>query len=101
MVVSSMVQGTGLRQFNPEIRKASVAVELVPGASGDDVTGVIHAAYRQVFGNAHIMESERVVSAESQLRGGNLSVRDFVRSLAKSAFYRSRFFDNCSRYRSI
>ena len=101
MAASSTLQGTALRGFNPEIRKASVAVELIPGASGDDVTGVIYAAYRQVFGNAHIMESERVVAAESQLRSGNISVREFVRSLAKSELYRSRFVDGCSRYRSM
>ena len=94
-------QGDDKRQFNPEIPKASAAVELFPGASEDDITAVIRAAYRQVFGNAHIMESERVVVAESQLRLGILPVREFIRALAKSALYRSRFVENCSRYRSI
>ncbi len=47
------------------------------------------------------MESERSIVAESQFKRGEISVREFVRQLAKSEFYRSRFFDNCYRYRSI
>jgi phycoerythrin-associated linker protein len=39
--------------------------------------------------------------AESQFKLGDLSVRDFVRSIAKSDLYRSRFFESCSRYRYI
>jgi phycoerythrin-associated linker protein len=62
---------------------------------------VIRAAYRQVMGNAHVMESERLTVAESQLKRGELSVREFVRQLANSELYRSRFFDNCYRYRAI
>lgn len=62
---------------------------------------MIRAAYRQVMGNAHVMESERLTVAESQLKRGELSVREFVRQLANSELYRSRFFDNCYRYRAI
>ncbi|MBP0016411.1 MAG: phycobilisome rod-core linker polypeptide [Cyanobacteria bacterium SBLK] len=75
--------------------------EVYPDASEADLEVIIRAAYRQVFGNAHIMESERLVVPESQFKRGELSVREFVRRIAKSEFYRSRFFDNCSRYRSI
>ena len=59
---------------------------------GDDETTlnlVISACYRHVFGNTMPMESERLGSAESQLRDGRFSVREFVRSLAKSPFYTS------------
>jgi len=47
------------------------------------------------------MDSERLTLAESKLKQGDLNVREFVRRLAKSDLYRSRFFDNCYRYRSI
>ncbi|MBF2034627.1 MAG: phycobilisome linker polypeptide [Leptolyngbyaceae cyanobacterium T60_A2020_046] len=57
-----------------------------------DVDAVIRAAYRQVFGNQYIMASERLVSAESLLRQGDISVRDFVRALALSDLYRDKFF---------
>ncbi|MEM9539654.1 MAG: phycobilisome rod-core linker polypeptide [Cyanobacteria bacterium P01_E01_bin.42] len=72
-----------------------------PDTSEADLDVIIRATYRQVFGNAHIMESERLVVPESQFKRGELSVREFVRRIAKSELYRSRFFDNCSRYRSI
>jgi uncharacterized protein YbcV (DUF1398 family) len=81
--------------------KETAPVELCPGYSSSDADVVIRAVYRQVLGNAHVMESERLVVAESQLQRGEMTVREFVRCLAKSELYRSRFFDNCYRYRSI
>ncbi len=74
-------------------------VKFVPGASEEDVALVIRAAYKQVLGNAHVMESERLVAAESQLRNGDLTVRDFVRALAKSDLYKTRFINSSPRYR--
>ncbi len=62
---------------------------------------LINAVYRQVLGNAYVMESERLVVPESQLQAREISVREFVRQVAKSELYRSRFFDNCYRYRAI
>ena len=76
-------------------------LELLPGTSAEEVEVVIRAVYRQVMGNAHIMESERLVVPESQLKRGELSVREFVRQVAKSELYRSRFADNCYRYRAM
>ena len=81
--------------------KETELVELLPGCSQEDVETIIRAIYRQVLGNAHIMESERLVVSESKLKLGNISVREFVRELAKSELYRSRFFDNCYRYRAM
>ena len=75
-------------------------VEFIPGGSDQDAEIVIKALYKQVLGNAYVMESERFLVAESQLKQGNLSVREFVRVLAKSELYKSRFIDNCPRYRS-
>jgi phycoerythrin-associated linker protein len=75
--------------------------ELWPGSSSDDKATVMNAAYRQVLGNAHVMESERLVSAESYLCNGQFSVREFVRALAKSDFYRSRFFSTSAPYRFV
>ena len=69
--------------------------------SNIDVEALINAIYRQVLGNAYVMESERLVVPESQLRANEISTREFVRRVAKSELYRSRFFDNCYRYRAI
>jgi phycoerythrin-associated linker protein len=74
-------------------------VEWVPGLSADERENVINAVYRQVLGNAYVMESERLAVAESQFKLGEFSVREFVRAVAKSDLYRARFFEACPRYR--
>lgn len=76
-------------------------LEWVTGNSNEDLEIIIKAVYRQVFGNAYVMESERLSVPESQFKRGELTVRDFVRQMAKSELYRSRFFDSCARYRAI
>lgn len=76
-------------------------IELLSGSSEQEIETLIRAVYRQVLGNAYVMKSERLRAPESQLRQSELSVREFVRQVAKSDLYRSRFFDNCFRYRAI
>lgn len=76
-------------------------VEWVPGRSQEEAETLIKAVYRQVLGNAYVMESERLTVPESQFKLGELSVRDFVRAVAKSELYCSRFFTSCARYRAI
>lgn len=76
-------------------------VEWVSGQSQEDFETIIRAVYRQVLGNAYVMESERLTVAESQFKRGELSVREFVRTVAKSDLYCSRFFTSCARYRAI
>ncbi|WP_013324028.1 phycobilisome linker polypeptide [Gloeothece verrucosa] len=76
-------------------------IELTPGRSLEEVEIVIRAVYRQVLGNAYVMESERATVPESKLKQGELSVREFVRAVAKSDLYRSRFFETSPRYRFI
>ncbi|MEM9534646.1 MAG: phycobilisome linker polypeptide [Cyanobacteria bacterium P01_E01_bin.45] len=66
-------------------------VELRPNQSQQDAQAVIQAVYRQLLGNEHLMKSERLISAESMLRDGYSTVRDFVRSLAKSELYKQKF----------
>ncbi len=75
--------------------------EYVPGRSEEEVESIIRAVYRQVLGNAYIMESERATVPESQFKRGELSVREFVRAIAKSDAYISRFFETSPRYRFI
>jgi phycoerythrin-associated linker protein len=76
-------------------------LELRPMSALDDVQTVIRAVYKQVLGNPHVMESERLVTAESQLCDGSMSVREFVRTVAKSDFYRARYFESCAPYRFV
>ncbi|MEM6427371.1 MAG: phycobilisome linker polypeptide [Cyanobacteria bacterium P01_D01_bin.128] len=76
-------------------------VEWMAGGSEQDAENYIRTVYRQVLGNTYVMESERLTTPESQFRQGALSVREFVRAVAKSALYRDRFVANCPRHRTI
>ncbi len=66
-------------------------VELRPNWTQDEIQGVILAAYRQVLGNEHLMQSERLVGSESLLAKGIITVREFVRAIAQSELYRQKF----------
>tara|TARA_B100000029_G_scaffold436483_1_gene451116 strand:+ start:177 stop:1142 length:966 start_codon:yes stop_codon:yes gene_type:complete len=61
----------------------------------------IKASYRQVFGNFAPMESERPIDAERRLRNGDISIREFIRLIAKSTFYKTHYFENVNQQRSI
>jgi phycoerythrin-associated linker protein len=70
-------------------------------ASDQDKSTIIRTVYQQVLGRQYIMESERLTGAESLFRNGYLSVREFVRAVAKSGLYRAKFFENCNPYHFI
>ncbi|WP_293144046.1 MULTISPECIES: phycobilisome rod-core linker polypeptide [unclassified Microcoleus] len=79
----------------------STKCELWQTSGADEVQAVIRAVYKQVLGNPHVMESERLVTAESQLCDRSISVREFVRLVAKSDFYSTRYFQKCAPYRFV
>jgi phycocyanin-associated rod linker protein len=70
---------------------AASPTELRPNWTPEDASNVIHAVYRQIFGNAHLMASERQPALESLLNNGQITVREFVRALAKSNLYKEKF----------
>jgi phycoerythrin-associated linker protein len=70
-------------------------------ASDQDKSTIVRTVYQQVLGRQYIMESERLTGAESLFRNGYLSVREFVRAVAKSGLYRAKFFENCNPYHFI
>ena len=88
----------GVERFSQE---SEAPLELIPGDDDARKEQIIRAVYKQVLGNAYVMESERQLVAESQFKLGEISVRELVRRIAKSDLYRERFFDACSRYRYI
>lgn len=55
-------------------------------------TAVILGAYRQVFGR-DVYEGQRITTAEVKLKGGEITVREFVRQLAKSKVFRSLYWE--------
>jgi len=88
----------GVERFSEE---SEAPLELLPGDEDSKKEQIIRAVYKQVLGNAYVMESERQLVAESQFKLGEISVRELVRRIAKSDLYRSRLFETCARYRYI
>ncbi len=64
-----------------------------------EMTNLIEAAYRQIF--FHAFKWDREVNLESQLRNGQITVRDFIRGLLLSKTFKNSFYDKNSNYRFI
>ena len=86
----------GIERFAGDRNKENWAV-----SSQEEKQALIRAVYKQVLGNQYVMESERLTQAESLFKNNALSVREFVRTVAKSGLYRSKFFENCNPYHFI
>ena len=69
--------------------------------SDNEVEELIWAAYRQIFSEHLVLKSSRQVSLETQLKNRAITVRDFIRGLAKSQVYRRLVIENNSNYRVV
>lgn len=76
-------------------------VELRHSPTEDELEVVIRAVYKQVLGNANLFSAQRLDSAESLLKNGDITVRGFVRIVAQSDLYKSLFFEGSPPYRFI
>jgi len=63
----------------------------------EDQNFVIEAAYRQIFFHAFKVDRDRTL--ESQLRDGQITVRDFIRSLCLSDTFNRSFYTLNSNYK--
>ena len=63
----------------------------------EDQNFVIEAAYRQIFFHAFKVDRDRTL--ESQLRDGQINVREFIRSLCLSDTFNRSFYNLNSNYR--
>lgn len=62
---------------------------LEDATSATEIEQLIWAAYRQVFNEQEILRFNRQITLETQLKNRSITVRDFIRGLAKSErFYR-------------
>ena len=86
----------GIERFSSDRNKENWS-----NATENDKAALIRAVYRQVLGNQYVMNSERLDGPESLFKRGYLSVREFVRQVAKSGLYRSKFFESTNPYRFI
>lgn len=100
-----------LLTYSPSSQNARVTGYVVPGdeqprifssdnlLSPSDMDVLIEAAYRQLF--FHAFAADREPFLESQLRSGQITVRDFVRGLLLSNTYKRSFYDLNSNYRFV
>ena len=77
----------------PKIYSAENAFSLT------EMNELIDAAYRQIFFYAFKSDRERFL--ESQLRNGQITVRDFIRGLLLSETFYNSFYEKNSNYRFV
>ncbi|MFO7630084.1 MAG: phycobilisome rod-core linker polypeptide [Prochlorococcaceae cyanobacterium] len=73
------------------------AVSMDKAMDREDQNFVIEAAYRQIFFHAFKVDRDRTL--ECQLRDGQITVRDFIRSLCLSDTFNRSFYNLNSNYR--
>lgn len=69
--------------------------------SSSEMDELIRAAYLQVFHEQQMLKSNRQTLLESQLRNGQITVREFVRGLALSNPFRTNNYNANSNYRFV
>jgi phycobilisome rod-core linker protein len=67
--------------------------------SSNQIGDLIEAAYRQIFFHAFAADREKFL--ESQLRSGQITVRDFIRGLCLSNTFTNSFYNLNSNYRFV
>ncbi len=91
---STDAQGLQLPQsyFNAAERRQKFVMK--PGLSTLEKQSVIKAAYRQIFERDITRAYNQSISyLESQVKNGDISMKEFVRRLCKSPLYRKQFFE--------
>ena len=91
---SDDAQGLELPQsyFNAAERRPKFVMKT--GLSTSEKISVIKAAYRQIFERDITRAYSQSISyLESQVKNGDISMKEFVRRLAKSPLYRKQFFE--------
>jgi phycobilisome core-membrane linker protein len=91
---SNDLQGLKLPQIYSKAGINTPRFVMKPGLSPDEKQMVIKAAYRQVF-ERDIVKAYGVSSSviESQVKKGQISIKEFIRALGKSSLYRKQFYE--------
>ena len=101
-----------LLKYAPVTQNQRVAGYDIPGdetldkpgemmSTATDIDETIWAAYRQVFSEHQILSSNRQKFLESQLRYGQVTVREFIRGLAASDPFLRLNYETNSNYRFV
>jgi phycocyanin-associated rod linker protein len=92
---------TGAARLGTTAYSDAKPLELRNNWDSADAKIVIRAIYRQVLGNDYLMANERLVGLESLLCNGQITVREFVRGVAKSDLYKNKYFHSVFQTRAI
>jgi len=95
-------QGLQLPQiyFNSAERRPKFVMK--PGLSAGEKQEVVKAAYRQIFERDITRAYSQSISyLESQVKNGDISMKEFVRRLGKSPLYRKQFYERFINSRVI
>nr|YP_010338549.1 phycytochrome bilisome core-membrane linker protein [Rhodaphanes brevistipitata]UNJ18499.1 phycytochrome bilisome core-membrane linker protein [Rhodaphanes brevistipitata] len=91
---STDLQGLRLPQIYANAGVTTPRFVMKPGLSENEKSAVIKACYRQVFERDIAKAYNLSLSTlESQVKNGQLSVKEFIRALGKSTIYQSQFYD--------
>ncbi len=86
-------QGLNLPQLYAEASERRPKYAMKPGLSAIEKNDVIKAAYRQIFERDITRAySQSISDLESKVKNGDISMKEFVRRMAKSPLYRQQFF---------
>ena len=67
--------------------------------SASDMDMLITAAYRQIYNEQQMLAHHRQRFLESQLRAGQITVKDFIRGLVLSDSFRRLTYESNNNYR--
>jgi phycobilisome rod-core linker protein len=67
--------------------------------AASELDDLIKAAYRQIFNEQQMLERHRQRFLESQLKSGQITVKDFIRGLVLSDSFRRLTFESNNNYR--
>jgi phycobilisome rod-core linker protein len=97
-----------LSSQNQRVRGFEIASEEQPRVyslynlpHGCEMDEIIWAAYRQIFNEQQILVKHRQTTLESQLRNGQITVRDFIKNLVLSDSFRHLNYDTNNNYRFV
>ena len=88
--------------INARVNNFMTTGEETPRRGNQDLRALdilIEQAYRQIF--FHAFKADRDPRLESQLRSGQITVREFVRGLLLSSKFRNDFYHCNSNYRIV
>lgn len=102
-----------LLQYSPSSQNQRVEGFEVPGdeqpriyttdnlLSASELNDLIQAAYRQIFHEQQMLISNRQIALESQLKSGQITVKEFIHGLLVSDSFRRLNYDANNNYRFV